>query len=77
MLDLRFKSLYIISSFIGCEKGVHIVKEYDKQFLYHMFLKCYHHLHPMENFEVRVQNKQLTQIPTSIIFNKLPTQASQ
>jgi hypothetical protein len=30
MLELRFKSLYIISSFIGCEKGVDIVKEYDR-----------------------------------------------
>jgi hypothetical protein len=30
MLDLRFKNLYIISSFIGCEKGVDIVKEHDR-----------------------------------------------
>ncbi len=53
MLDLRFKNFYIISSFIGCEKGVDIVEEYDRGFLYRMFLKCYHHLHPMEIFEVR------------------------
>jgi retron-type reverse transcriptase len=53
MLDLRFKSLYIISSFIHCEKGVDIVKEYERQFLYHMLFKCYHHLHPMKFFEVR------------------------
>jgi len=30
MLDMRFKNLYIISSFIACEKGVDVVKEYDR-----------------------------------------------
>ncbi len=30
MLDPRFKSLCLISSFIGSEKGVNIVEEYDK-----------------------------------------------
>jgi hypothetical protein len=31
-------------SFIGREKGVNIVKNYDKQSLYPMLLKCYHYL---------------------------------
>jgi hypothetical protein len=59
MLDLRFKSLYIISSFIDGEKVVDIVKEYERQFLYHMLLKCYHHLHPMEKFEVRCAKQRI------------------
>jgi hypothetical protein len=50
MLDLRFKSLRLISSFVGQEEGVNIVDEYDKRTLYPMFLKCYHHLHRMTKF---------------------------
>jgi hypothetical protein len=38
--------------FIGHEKGVNIVKEYDKQTLYPMLLKCYHCLHPIARYEV-------------------------
>jgi hypothetical protein len=29
MLDIRFKSFHIVSSFIGHEKGVSIVEKYD------------------------------------------------
>ncbi len=36
-----------MSSFVGREEGVNIVNIYDKINLYPMFLKCYHHLHPM------------------------------
>jgi hypothetical protein len=50
MLDPRFKSLCLISSFVGQKEGVSIVDEYDKRILYPMFLKCYHHLHPMTKF---------------------------
>jgi hypothetical protein len=37
---------------IGHEKGVNIVEEYDRENLYCMFLKCYHHLPLVEKFEV-------------------------
>jgi hypothetical protein len=47
MLDPRFKSIHLISSFVGREEGVSIVDEYDKSILYPMLLKCYHGLHPM------------------------------
>jgi hypothetical protein len=47
MLDPRFKSFCLVSYFIGCEEGVNIVEEYDKQSLYIMPSKCYHYLHPM------------------------------
>jgi hypothetical protein len=50
MLDLRFKSVRLISSFVGQEEGVNIVDEYDKRTSYPMFLKCYHHFHLMTKF---------------------------
>ncbi len=50
MLDLKFKNICLIIFFIGYEKGVSIVEEYDRQSIYPMFLKCYHYLHPMAKF---------------------------
>jgi hypothetical protein len=47
MLDPRFKNLHIISSFVGKEQGVALVKEYDRKTLYHMLVKCHEHLHPL------------------------------
>jgi hypothetical protein len=29
---------------------IYIVNEYDRRTLYHMILKCYHHLHPMTKY---------------------------
>jgi hypothetical protein len=73
MLDLRFKNLCLISSFIDYEKkGEHCWK-YDKQSLYLMFLKCYHCLHPMEEFKVGCVNQIGMQNLIWIFFNKLPT----
>jgi len=46
MLDLRFKTLHLVSSLIGHEQGKAIVEKYDKKSLFPMFLKCYYHLHP-------------------------------
>jgi hypothetical protein len=31
MLDLRYKSLHIVSSFVGKEQGVALVEEYDRK----------------------------------------------
>jgi hypothetical protein len=47
MLDLRFKNLHLVFSFVVRKERVNIVDEYDKRTLYPMFLKCYHHLHPL------------------------------
>jgi hypothetical protein len=47
MLDSRFKSLCLISSFIGHEQNIFILEEYNKKSLYPMLMKCYHHLHPL------------------------------
>jgi len=43
MLDPRFKSLRILSSFVGREQGVVLVEEYDRKSLYPIFVKCHEH----------------------------------
>ncbi len=45
MLDPKYKSLCIASSFIGREQGVALVEEYDRKSLYPMLVKCHEHLH--------------------------------
>jgi len=45
MLDLRFKNLCLVSSYVGKEQGVSIVEEYDRKALYPMLVKSYNHLH--------------------------------
>ncbi len=50
MLDLRFKNLCLLSSFVGWKEGVSIVDEYDRRTLYPMLLKCYHHLHTITEY---------------------------
>jgi hypothetical protein len=47
MLNLRFKSLCIISSFVGREQGVVFVEEYERKSLYPVLVKCYEHLYPL------------------------------
>jgi len=47
ILNPRFKSFYIVSSFVGREQGVVLVEEYDKNSLYPMLVKCHEHLHPL------------------------------
>ncbi len=46
LLDPRFKSFHLVSSFIACDQGVAIIKQYDTMSLYPMFMKCYYYLHP-------------------------------
>jgi hypothetical protein len=40
MLDPRFKNLHLLSSFVGREQNIYIVKEYDQKSLQPMLLKC-------------------------------------
>jgi len=47
MLNLRYKNLCIVSSFVGKEQGVVLVEEYDNKSLYPMLVKCHEHLHPL------------------------------
>ncbi len=52
MLDPRFKTLWLVSSFISGGQGVSIVEDYDKQSLFPILLKCHHVLHPMAKFDL-------------------------
>jgi hypothetical protein len=47
MLDLKFKNLHLMFSFIALEQGKVIVEEYDRKTLYPMLLNNCHHLHPL------------------------------
>jgi hypothetical protein len=51
MLDLKFKSLRSVSSFIGRNQRIAIVEKYDTMSLYPMFMKCYYHLHPLIEYD--------------------------
>ncbi len=51
MLHPRFKSFYIVSSFVGREQGVALVEEYDRKSLYLMLVKCHEHLHPLVSLD--------------------------
>ncbi len=61
MLDPRFKSLPIVSSFVGKEQGVALVKEYDRKTLYPMLMKCHEHLHPLVRLDMNCANQNLFQ----------------
>ncbi len=41
MLNLRYKSLHIVSSFVGREQGIALFEEYDRKSLYPIMVKCH------------------------------------
>jgi hypothetical protein len=47
ILDVRFKSLCMVSSFVEREQSVNLVEVHDKESLYSMLVKCHEHLHPL------------------------------
>jgi hypothetical protein len=51
MLNPRFNSLGLVSSFICWKQVIFMVEDYDKQFWFPMLLKCHHLLHLVLNFE--------------------------
>jgi len=59
ILNLRFKSLYIVSSFVGKKQGVSLVEEYDKKSLYPMLVKCHEHLHPLVNLDTNCADQDI------------------
>jgi hypothetical protein len=61
MLDPKFKSLCIISSFVGKEQGVALVEEYDRKSLYPMFMKCHEHLHPLVRLDRNCVNQDIVE----------------
>ncbi len=56
MLDPKFEFFCLISFFIGHEKGVVIVEEYNKISLYLMFIKCHYYLHMVTRFKIHCLN---------------------
>jgi len=56
MLNLRFKSFFILFSFVERKQGVVIVEEDDRKSLYPMMLKCHEHFHPLIEFQRIVVN---------------------
>jgi hypothetical protein len=59
MLDPRFKSLCIVSSFVGREQGVALIEEYDRKSLYHMLVKCHEHRHPLVRLDRNCVNQDI------------------
>jgi hypothetical protein len=59
MLELKFKSLCLMSSFIGHDQGVTIVEQYNMISLYVMFMKCYYHLHPSIKYNNGFANQRI------------------
>jgi malate synthase len=54
MLDSRFKSFMLVSSFIGKNQVVSMVEEYDRWHLLWMLLKCHNVFHHVLEFEIVV-----------------------
>jgi hypothetical protein len=59
LLDPRFKSFHLVSSFIGCDQGITIIEQYDTMSLYLMLMKCYYYLHPSIKFDNDFVNKKM------------------
>jgi hypothetical protein len=68
MLDPRFKTLCLVSSFIGLEQSKAIVEAYDKNYLFLMLLKCYYHLHPLVESEKVVVDERVEKDKNLDIF---------
>jgi hypothetical protein len=59
MLDLRYKNLRVVSSFVGREQNVVLVEKYDRKSLYLMLVKCHEHLHPLVRSEKNSTNHNI------------------
>jgi hypothetical protein len=58
MLDPWVKNLPLVFSFIGCEQNISTIKEYDWKSLQPMLLKCYYHLHHVEDCDVEFRERR-------------------
>ncbi len=61
LLDPKFKSFCLVSSYVGKKQGVYIVKQYDKRALYPMLVKSYNHLHLVEDVVFGFSNQDAYQ----------------
>lgn len=67
MLEHRFKSFCLISSYISCE-GVTNVEEFDKKSLYLMIVKCHNHLHLVSKSKVGCEDPMVEEDCSLDIF---------
>jgi hypothetical protein len=65
-----------VSSLIGHEQGKAIVEEFDKNFLFSMFSKCYYHLHPLVESKKGVVDQRVEEDKNLNIF-KMTTNKSE
>ncbi len=75
-MDPRFKTLHLVSSFIGLEQGKAIVEEYDQKNLFLMLIKCYYHLQPLVEFERGVVDERFEEDRSLDIF-EMPISTSE
>jgi hypothetical protein len=54
LLDPRFKSLCLVSSFIDHDQVITIVEQHDTMSLYPMVMKCYYNLHPLTIVSIKL-----------------------
>jgi hypothetical protein len=59
MLDLMFKNLHFVSSYVGKNQGVFIVEWYDRRTLYPMLIKSYNHLHLVGDVDSTFTNQDV------------------
>jgi hypothetical protein len=59
MLNPKFKSLHIISSFVGREQGVPLVEENERKSVCPMLVKCHEHLHPLVRLDRNYANQDI------------------
>jgi hypothetical protein len=71
MLDPKFKTLCLMSSFINLEQSKAIVEKYDKKSLFSMLLKCYYHLHPLVESERGVVDERVEEDMSLDIFEMI------
>jgi len=76
MLDRLFKSLSIISFFIGCGEMSILLRN----MIENLYILCFWNVIIIciqwQNAKLHVKNKKMTRIPIWIFLNKLPTQVN-
>jgi hypothetical protein len=77
MLDPRFKSLHILSSFVGRVQGVVLVEEYDRKSLYPMLVKCHEHLHPLVRLDRNCVDQDIFEHDCSLNIFEQTTSTSE
>jgi hypothetical protein len=77
ILDPRFKSLCIVSSFVGREQGVALVEENDLKSLYPMLVKCHEHLHPLVRLDNNCGDQDIFELDCSLDIFEQATSTSE